>query len=862
MHLRLCLCALVGLGVAVAAAPSGADGAQSKPKDGVCVAIGNHWSYIGIGWQLGIESCVLSCEDAMECYDRTGIKICLNEDARAYEYMREKFPEVTARLRKYLAEGKVELIGGTYGQPMGTTVSGESNIRQIVMGRETIKQALGYDLTTFLEEEEFTHPQLPQILTGAGFKYASLSQLDTWGRAGIPMIELTSMNWRGKDGSTIPTTPKNSLFWNATQRNELAQQPNFKKLQEDGKPLTMTWEEFGWELPETPAYLTRPQVYKAQEGGYPVEYVTLTQYMDLYGQHPRQTVSLDMDAWNKSLTWGLGGDQIRIYDRKVEATLLAAETFDAIASTLGAPPHSVDMDGAWRDRLASQSHDVGLCEYSRWQDWAGNRMAPFDRVEDLHNFTWGNLGYNHLDAAQKRGQAVLTGALAHITRRIRSNSSLGDLAVTVFNPCNGDRTEVVNTGRIYPIPAGVKAIVIRNSAGRVVPSQITRSSLDKSGSLVMADVAFLAKAVPGVGYDTYYVSFSKAPVPTADLKIDAAGLTMENSFVRVRIDPKSGAVAGLLDKRTGREMLSSPFPIFRGKPNRGYPLYRDIPEAYDSGKSQAQIAWVEQGLVRGTVMARHNWPHLALETRVTLSADTPYVEVVSRVLSQVPPQPDSSPPDIVEGYWISLGAAAKPTTVIRDYPLAIEATKHPAFHALTFADLDTGSGGLLYLHPGTQWFRLGENGELSNLVMREWESHFTGEFGWPRYAEYRHALLPHGKAFTNAERERATTNFSRPMLCVVGKPHAGGLPPRQRFLSITPANVQLSSFREVRGGPFELRVVETEGRAVQARVTLSKPIWSATTTDLLGRKLADLHVTNDGTALTVAPWKFVTVRLR
>ena len=33
----------------------------------------------------------------------------------------EKFPEVAARLKGYLAAGQLELIGGTYGQPMGTT---------------------------------------------------------------------------------------------------------------------------------------------------------------------------------------------------------------------------------------------------------------------------------------------------------------------------------------------------------------------------------------------------------------------------------------------------------------------------------------------------------------------------------------------------------------------------------------------------------------------------------------------------------------------------------------------------------------------------------------------------------------------
>ncbi|MGZ4887014.1 MAG: glycoside hydrolase family 38 N-terminal domain-containing protein, partial [Candidatus Aminicenantales bacterium] len=363
--------------------------AEAAARNGVCLTVCNHWSYIGIGWQLGIESCVLSVTDAMEMADRPPhVKTCVNLDARAYEFMAEKFPEVTDRLKPYLAAGKVELIGGTYGQPMGTTISGESNIRQIVMGREVIRRALGYDMATFLEEEEFTHPQIPQIARLAGFRYASLAQLDTWGRAGCPRQDLNVLGWKGIDGTVIPCVPKNALFGYAPDLKKLAASPEFQKLAGLGKPLIFAWEEFGWESPEEPAYLSAPARYRTLED---VEFVTLKGYLDEYGSQGKETVFLPMDAWNKSLTWGLGGDQVRILDRKVDALLLAAELFDGIAAALGRPSQAAELEKAWRDLLASQSHDVGLCEYSRWQ---GDRMAPLDRIEDRHNFTWGAIGYN------------------------------------------------------------------------------------------------------------------------------------------------------------------------------------------------------------------------------------------------------------------------------------------------------------------------------------------------------------------------------------------------------------------------------------------------------------------------------------
>ena len=286
----------------------------AEPSAGLCVTICNHWSYIGIGWQLGIESCVLSATDAMELADRPPhAKTCLNLDARAYEFMAEKFPEVADRLRQQLAAGKVELIGGTYGQPMGTTISGESNIRQMVVGREVIRKALGYEMVTFLEEEEFTHPQVPQLAALAGYRYASLAQLDTWGRAGCPRHEFNVVIWKGMDGTTIRCVPKNSLFGYSPDLKKLVDSTPFKKLQALGKPLLFTWEEFGWESPEQPAYLSAPARYKALADQQPVEFVTLKEYLDKYGAGPQQTVTLRMDDWDKSLTWGLGGDQVRDY---------------------------------------------------------------------------------------------------------------------------------------------------------------------------------------------------------------------------------------------------------------------------------------------------------------------------------------------------------------------------------------------------------------------------------------------------------------------------------------------------------------------------------------------------------------------
>jgi len=833
-----------------------------EAKAGLCLTICNHWSYIGIGWQLGIESCVLSVTDAIEMAVRPPhVKTCLNLDARAYEFMAEKFPEVTEQLKKHLAAGQVELIGGTYGQPMGTTISGESNIRQIVIGREVIRRALGYSMATFLEEEEFTHPQIPQIASLAGFRYASLAQLDTWGRAGCPRLDVNALAWRGIDGTVIPCVPKNALFGYSPDLKKLAASEDFRKLVALGKPLIFAWEEFGWESPEQPAYLTAPSKYRALEQ---VEFVTLQEYLAKYGSQTKETIYLPMDAWNKSLTWGLGGDQIRILDRKVDGLLLAAELFDGVASALGYASQAEKLEKAWRDLLASQSHDVGLCEYSRWQ---GDRMAPLDRLEDRHNFTWGAIGYDHLDAAQRQGEAVLTSALGHLAGRVKTlPNRQGDLAALVFNPHAWPRTGLVETRRIYPLPTQCRAVVVKDRTGRIVPSQPIRNAKESDGSLAVANVAFLAREVPPAGYDTYYLQFSSqdsAPAET-DLRFDESQLSLENEFVRVRLDPKTGGVASLVAKSSGEEMMDSlagAFPHFKGRPNPHLSTRPNPPSFYDSSQSQAQIDWIAKGPLFTTLRAQHSWPYLKFETRVTLASGLPYVEVTSRILAFVPPQSDTSPPDIKEGYWFSFVPGFPVSRVLRDFPFGVEETKNQAFHALTFADFLGRDRGLLFLHAGTQYFRREDMGGISNLVMREWESYFSKEFGWPFYAEYRHALLPYIGTLKNSDRLRAAAAFARPLDCVLQAPRAGDLPLSSGFLSVSPPGVELSAFRKRIESGYELRLVETEGRRTEASIGVHLPLNRAARIDLLGNRLAGAEVRNGKLTVIAEPWKIFTFNL-
>jgi alpha-mannosidase len=417
-------------------------------------------------------------------------------------------------------------------------------------------------------------------------------------------------------------------------------------------------------------------------------------------------------------------------------------------------------------------------------------------------------------------------------------------------------------------------------------------------------VAFLAEKVPSVGYDTYYLELTPETAKPAatDLRINEPQLELENEYLKVQLSSKHGAIVSLMYKQAGREMLDaakSAFPVFKGTPNQDYCLrsafiqekyHRQglaIPALFDSSTSEAvyegtekitalseetdwrtlsksAIRWIEKGPLRATVKTAHQWPLLKFETYVTLCAGLPWVEVTSRVLAEIPPAPDTLGPDnrfpveIKQGYWLTFAPGVQPVSLVRDFPLGIEPTERQAFQARTFVDLVGKDTGLLVLHRGTQYFKRDSDGVFSNLVMREWESYFTGEYGWPRYAEYHHALLPHGGNITNAERVRAAEGFSQKLVTVVGRPQSGNLPRRKSFVTVRPSSAHLMVWRAKERQGFELRFVEIEGKKGGASVELAVPMTGASETNLLGKKVAEVSSSAGKLNFELQPWRLRT----
>ncbi|MFV1963962.1 MAG: glycoside hydrolase family 38 C-terminal domain-containing protein, partial [Pirellulaceae bacterium] len=114
----------------------------------------------------------------------------------------ERYPEEKATFRKFVGEGRLQLVGGTDIMPDVNIPSGESFVRQILYGKGYYRDTLGVDVTVGWQLDTFGHhAQMPQLLKLGGYK-------SFWFFRGVADMDTPSeFLWEGIDGSRI------AAFW-------------------------------------------------------------------------------------------------------------------------------------------------------------------------------------------------------------------------------------------------------------------------------------------------------------------------------------------------------------------------------------------------------------------------------------------------------------------------------------------------------------------------------------------------------------------------------------------------------------------------------------------------------------------------
>jgi alpha-mannosidase len=153
--------------------------------------------------------------------------------AQQYAWIKERNPDLYARIRAKVESGQFVPVGGSWVEPDLNLPSGEALARQLLHGQRFFEQELGRRHREFWAPDAFGYNgQLPQLLRGAGIT-RFLTQKLSWNRFNKP--DHNTFVWQGVDGSEVL-----AHFPPADDYNSMATVADLLKTARENKDLEQT----------------------------------------------------------------------------------------------------------------------------------------------------------------------------------------------------------------------------------------------------------------------------------------------------------------------------------------------------------------------------------------------------------------------------------------------------------------------------------------------------------------------------------------------------------------------------------------------------------------------------------------------
>ncbi|MGG6309421.1 glycoside hydrolase family 38 C-terminal domain-containing protein [Paenibacillus macerans] len=150
-------------------------------------------------WDEGAAAAISTFRAAANfCEEYDGYLFNHNE-VILYQWIEEYEPALFARIQRLVREGKWHIMGGWYLQPDCNMPSGESFVRQMLLGREYFRKKFGVRPTTAINFDSFGHSRgLVQIMQQAGYDSYIFMRPDEF-----PALPARDFVWEGFGGSRL-----------------------------------------------------------------------------------------------------------------------------------------------------------------------------------------------------------------------------------------------------------------------------------------------------------------------------------------------------------------------------------------------------------------------------------------------------------------------------------------------------------------------------------------------------------------------------------------------------------------------------------------------------------------------------------
>jgi alpha-mannosidase len=788
------------------------------------------------------------------------------QSAAAYnQWMEEKYPSLHQQIVDRVREGRWEMVGGMWVEPDLNMPDGESLVRQLLIGKRYFKNKFGVDVRIGWNPDSFGYNwQLPQIYKKSGIDYF-VTQKMAWNDTN--KLPLKLFWWQSPDGSRVLTYFPHD-YVNDIDPIKISSDVAVARKLNPGAPVMMHLYGIGdhgggptrsmldsglhWVSSDRVAtpmkFGTAQQFFSEIETRVDTQHAPTWNYkvMASGNAHLPEPLEgkLSLPVWNDELYFeyhrGVMTTQAnhKRNMRQSEEQLLNAEKYSSIAWLFGLPYPSARLTEAWQKALFNQFHDLAA--------GSGIGVIYKDSQRDYDVVRWTT-------------EEATTNALKTISAAVGTGDALGGVPVMVANPLAWPRTDLVTFDVQMP-GAPKSALVVLDPQGRSLPFEEISRDLSTHTYRLLVEV----KDVPSLGYEVLHVAPGGVSAPT---DLGASGLTLENSALRVTVDPATGCITSLYHKVERFESIAA------GGCGNQLQAFKDTPKDYDAWNIDADfdkqvtlldkadsVGLIEKGPLRASIRVVRTWQNSKFVEDISLYAGLDRVDVTNNIdwhethvlLKAAFPLAAS---ESEATYEIPYGSIDRPTTRSNSW----EAAKFEV-PALRWADLGDGNHGFSLINESKYGYDAKGNVlRLSLLRSPTWPDPEADR----GHHQFRYSLYPHSRDWKQALTVRRGYEFNYPLRASQVEAHVGSLPAQHSFLGITGDNVVLTALKKAEDGDaLLLRFYEWAGKSGEVEISLPEGAINALLTDLMEKPLGPpLPMANHQVAVPVHPYEIVSVRL-
>ena len=783
----------------------------------------------------------------------------------------ERYPEEEASFRKFLAQGRLQIVGGDDVMLDVNIPSGESWIRQVLYGQSYCREKFGISVTVGWAIDTFGHhAQMPQLLKLAGYQ-------SYWFQRGVHGNETPSeFLWQGIDGTKIPA------FWIPGGYDMFYPAP--ASSFEFDHYARQLWDTLGkysqWpdRVSVAGGDVIDPQEALPVEAGkfdlqekkpFALRFGVPTDFEAIVAQRPSHpVVTGELNPVYK----GVYSSRIELkqWMRGMEGVLTNAEKLDAIASWLGFPADRENLNHAWEPILFNEAHDL-----------SSGTMVDKAYEDTMRSY----------ESSKNLGDEMVNAGIDEIASKIDTRSK--GIPVLVFNCLGWPRSDIAEVEISFP-EAGAQTPELHGPAGEVVPIQYVSIDRYGDGSIKNAKIAFIARDIPAFGYSVFSVlpknaepsntaksgPFSEQSHSTFHEDFGA----IENGYYRATFNLWTGEMTKLLVKSGQWEALGGSANIVAVEQDGGdlWELYGGLNGARATAMTRKQelpspdrshfsSEWVggdgrtQQGPVYSQFHISHSMGDNTFETTVKLYSALPRIDIHTEIINE----------DKFVRYRALFPSSIKNGHRFEEIPFgAVERPFAQEFPAQNWSDYSDGVRGVALLNRGIPGNNV-VDGTLTLSLMRSAMSIPAGsaegedpalstklglELGTRRGFDY--ALLPHDGDWRSAQIYRAGWEFNTPLIVRKLSAHSGTFPKKWGLLSVSESNVVISALKPGRNGGVVIRVYEAVGRATSAvKLRFNASVSSAVEVNLLEDGAENVAVSDNMLQFSLAPYQIKTFNL-